>query len=115
MKRLIENYLLEFDGIKEKLPIQRIKTERWRPPETLHVKVIQFEVESEFLRVEIEGDALSVIKKLQNDFEDRSEISAYIHNAKRLKRNFGLNEGASTYLCNGFSAAMIRATMEDYR
>ncbi|MBA0696602.1 hypothetical protein Goari_003142, partial [Gossypium aridum] len=88
MKCLIENYLLEFDGIKEKLPIQRIKTKCWRPPETLHVKVtsnatynqqnkelcsgivIQFGAESGFLRVQIEGDALSVINKLQNDFED---------------------------------------------
>ncbi|MBA0600069.1 hypothetical protein Gorai_006268, partial [Gossypium raimondii] len=90
MKRLIENYLLEFDGIKEKLPIQRIKAERWRPPETLHVKVnsnaaynqqnkelcsgiVIRNEEGRILKaklVEIEGDALSVIKKLQNDFED---------------------------------------------
>ncbi|MBA0735145.1 hypothetical protein Gogos_019020 [Gossypium gossypioides] len=101
------------------------------------VQAIQFGTESGFLRVKIEGDALSIIKKLQNEFEDRSKISAYILNTKRLTRNFvtcsfkhvlrtrnvvahtlateGLNEGASTYLCNGFSTAVLKVVEEDYR
>ncbi|MBA0722692.1 hypothetical protein Golax_003345, partial [Gossypium laxum] len=63
-KHFIENYLLELEGIKKKLPVQRIEFEWRRPPETTHG--IQFGYESSFLRVEIEGDALSAIRKLQN-------------------------------------------------
>lgn len=41
-----------------------------------------------------ERDALLVIKKLQKDFKDRSEIIAYILNAKRLKEiSFVLRTG----------------------
>ncbi|MBA0845888.1 hypothetical protein Goarm_023001 [Gossypium armourianum] len=122
MKRFIENYLLELEGIKRRLPVRRIETERWRLLETMHVKInfdaaylqqnkkscsivirneegqflkakvhqnkyipntfaaeavacvqaAQFGVESGYLKGEIEGDALSVIRKLQNESDDKS-------------------------------------------
>lgn len=78
-----------------------------------------------------ERDALLVIKKLQKDFKDRSEIIAYILNAKRLKEisfvlrtgnvvaltlaTEGLNEWTSTYMCNGLSAAVLWAATDDCR
>ncbi|MBA0824645.1 hypothetical protein Goarm_021299, partial [Gossypium armourianum] len=52
------------------------------------VQVVQFGAESGYLRVNIEGDALLVLRKLQEDLDDRSEIRAYILNVKHLKGNF---------------------------
>ncbi|MBA0556574.1 hypothetical protein Golob_026660, partial [Gossypium lobatum] len=52
------------------------------------VQAIQFGAESGYLRVDIEGDALSILRKLQDDLDNRSKIRAYILNVNRLKRNF---------------------------
>ncbi|MFQ6658912.1 hypothetical protein Gotur_027999 [Gossypium turneri] len=39
-------------------------------------------------KVEIEGDALVIIKKCQSNNEDKSEIGAYIRDIKQLATNF---------------------------
>ncbi|MBA0743320.1 hypothetical protein Gogos_006014, partial [Gossypium gossypioides] len=99
-----------------------------------YIQTIQFGAKSGFLRIEVEGDSLTVIKKLQNNVKDKSKISAYIVNAKRLKSNFviykfkhasrqtnrvahnlskeGLNEEANTYLVNGLSRSVAMAVEE---
>ncbi|MBA0551992.1 hypothetical protein Golob_022837, partial [Gossypium lobatum] len=52
------------------------------------VQAVQFGAESGYLRVNIECDALLVLRKLQEDLDDRSEIRAYILNVKYLKGSF---------------------------
>ncbi|KAG8474807.1 hypothetical protein CXB51_031504 [Gossypium anomalum] len=52
------------------------------------VQVVRFRAETGFLRVEIEGDALSIFRKIQRQDEDRSNIRAFISDAKRMRRNF---------------------------
>ncbi|MBA0880794.1 hypothetical protein Goshw_029483, partial [Gossypium schwendimanii] len=47
-------------------------------------EAIRFWVESGFLQVEVEGDTLAIIRKLQSEEEDGSEIRVYIVDAKRL-------------------------------
>ncbi|MBA0556573.1 hypothetical protein Golob_026660 [Gossypium lobatum] len=101
------------------------------------VQAIQFGAESGYLRVDIEGDALSILRKLQDDLDNRSKIRAYILNVNRLKRNFinckfkyasrignnvvrtlakkGLRVGDDTYLNNGLSGAVLAAVAEDCR
>lgn len=49
--------------------------------------------------VEIEGDARSVIRKLQTEEEDRSEIEAYIEDSKRL--------------CTGYCSCVFRFTSRE--
>ncbi|MBA0810743.1 hypothetical protein Gohar_002703 [Gossypium harknessii] len=53
-----------------------------------YVQVVRFGAEFGFIRVEIEGDALSIIRKIQSKDEDRSEIRAYISDVKRMRMNF---------------------------
>ncbi|KAA3465500.1 cinnamoyl-CoA reductase 1-like [Gossypium australe] len=87
--------------------------------------------ESRFLRVEIEGDTLAIIRKLQSEEEDGSEIRAYIVDAKKLCSNFitcdfrharrqknkvahllekeGLKENENMHLSSGLSSAVVRA------
>ncbi|MBA0761162.1 hypothetical protein Gotri_023845, partial [Gossypium trilobum] len=99
------------------------------------VQAVQFGAESGYLRVNIEGDALLVLRKLQEDLEDRSEIRAYILNVKHLKGNFinykfkyaartgnnvahtlakeGLRVKDDTYINNGLSGAVLAAVAED--
>lgn len=89
------------------------------------VQAVRFGAESGFLRVEVEGDKLSVIKKILCEDDDRSEIRSYILDAKRLKSNFincrfkhegrrmnrvahilvkeGLSDEGNAYLVNGLS------------
>lgn len=77
-----------------------------------------------------------MIRKLQNEKEDRSEISAYISNVRHLKNNFvtcklkhalrqanrvahtlakeGFKE-ANTYLGNGLSRSVVMEVEEDRR
>ncbi|KAA3461889.1 cinnamoyl-CoA reductase 1-like [Gossypium australe] len=92
-------------GVKERIPVSTTCKEYWRPRRDTNVKInfgvafekqknrsctgmaIRFGADLGFLRVEVEGDALAIIKKLRSQ-EDRSEIRAYITDAKRLKRNF---------------------------
>ncbi|MBA0682531.1 hypothetical protein Goari_024243 [Gossypium aridum] len=101
------------------------------------VQAIQFGAESGYLRVDIEGDAPSILRKLQDDLDNRSKIRAYILNVNRLKRNFiyckfkyasrignnvartlakkGLRVGDDTYLNNRLSGAVLTAVAEDCR
>ncbi|MBA0568438.1 hypothetical protein Golob_005935, partial [Gossypium lobatum] len=53
-----------------------------------YVQVVRFAAEFGSIRVEIEGDALSIIRKIQSKDEDRSEIRAYISDVKRMRMNF---------------------------
>lgn len=46
------------------------------------VQAIQFGAESGFLRVKVEENALTIIRKVKSREEDRSEIRAYIVDAK---------------------------------
>ncbi|MBA0747807.1 hypothetical protein Gogos_004691, partial [Gossypium gossypioides] len=52
------------------------------------VQAVRFRAKFGFIRVEIEGDALSIIRKIQSKDEDRSEIRAYISDVKRMRMNF---------------------------
>ncbi|MBA0599564.1 hypothetical protein Gorai_005775, partial [Gossypium raimondii] len=52
------------------------------------VQVVRFEAESSFLRVEVDGDVLAIIKKILSGEEDRYEIRDYILDVKRLRSNF---------------------------
>ncbi|KAG8486435.1 hypothetical protein CXB51_019917 [Gossypium anomalum] len=101
------------------------------------VQATQFGAESGFLRSDIEVDALSVVKKVNNEEEDRSEIRAYIIDAKRLKKYFiscrfkhaerqmnkvahhlakeGINKEEDTYLRNGLPSLVTQAVEEDKR
>ncbi|MBA0643596.1 hypothetical protein Goklo_027869, partial [Gossypium klotzschianum] len=49
-------------------------------------KAIRFGAGFGFLKVELEGDALTIIKKLQNQEEDRSVLRAYITDRNGLRR-----------------------------
>ncbi|KAL4271151.1 hypothetical protein GQ457_13G007950 [Hibiscus cannabinus] len=49
---------------------------------------VQFDLELGLTRVILEGDALSIIKKLQLQVDDLSEVSAFIFDTKRLARQF---------------------------
>ncbi|MFQ6642879.1 hypothetical protein Gotur_017418, partial [Gossypium turneri] len=101
------------------------------------VQAIRFRVKLGFLRSDIEGDALSVIKKIQSEEDERSEIRAYILDAKRLKSYFiscrfrhawrqmnkvahllakeGLNMEEDTYLRNDLPRSVARAIEENRR
>ncbi|KAH1081799.1 hypothetical protein J1N35_021560 [Gossypium stocksii] len=98
------------------------------------VQAVQFGAELGFLRSDIKGDALSVIKKINNEEEDRSEIMAYIVDAKRLKNYFiscrfkhagiqmnkvahllakkGINMEEDTYLRNELPSSVTQAVEE---
>ncbi|MBA0876248.1 hypothetical protein Goshw_028258 [Gossypium schwendimanii] len=100
-------------------------------------KAIQFGAELGFLRSDIEGDALSVIKNIQSEEDDRSEIRAYILDAKGLKNYFiscrfihawrqmnkvahllakeGLGMEEDTYLRNDLPRSVARAVEENRR
>ncbi|MBA0626374.1 hypothetical protein Godav_004052 [Gossypium davidsonii] len=109
-------------------------------PKALSVEANQaiwFGAELGFLRSDIEGDALSVIKKIQSEEDDRSEIRAYILDAKRLKSYFiscrfrhawrqmnkvahllakeGLGMEEDTYLRNDLPRSVARAVEENRR
>ncbi|MBA0846224.1 hypothetical protein Goarm_005784 [Gossypium armourianum] len=99
------------------------------------VQAIRFGVESSFLRVEVEGGTLTIIKKIQSEKEEIYKIRAYISNAKRLRSNFitckfkharrqtkkvahiiakeGLNKYANTYLANSLSSLVAWAVEDD--
>ncbi|MBA0568287.1 hypothetical protein Golob_005790 [Gossypium lobatum] len=101
------------------------------------VQAIRFGAELGFLRSDIEGDALSVIKKIQSEEDDRSEIRASILDAKRLKNYFiscrfihawrqmnkmahllakeGLGMEEDTYLRNDLPRSVARAVEENRR
>ncbi|MBA0724711.1 hypothetical protein Golax_021376, partial [Gossypium laxum] len=52
------------------------------------VQVVRFEAVSSFLRVEVDGDVLAIMKKILSGEEDRYEIRDYILDVKRLRSNF---------------------------
>lgn len=45
-------------------------------------------IQFEFTEVEVEGDALTIIKKCNSTTQDRSAISTYIQDLKEIKRFF---------------------------
>ncbi|MBA0856733.1 hypothetical protein Goshw_002227 [Gossypium schwendimanii] len=49
---------------------------------------VEMGLEMDLSTVEVEGDALSVIKKIQNNGEDKSKICAYIKDVQQLKKGF---------------------------
>ncbi|MBA0628223.1 hypothetical protein Godav_022987 [Gossypium davidsonii] len=97
---------------------------------------IRFRVESGFLKVELEGDALMIIKKVQNQEEDRSILRAYIIDAKRLQKYFvscrfkhigkhanikahtlakeGLKDGSETSLGEGSIKTTVRVIVKEW-
>ncbi|KAH1090353.1 hypothetical protein J1N35_017610 [Gossypium stocksii] len=99
--------LRELDGLNTNLPVRQIHTSRWVALNGLRVK-INFDVvfnkhrkEScsglvalnlglylELREVEIKGDSCSVICKLQEEKEDKSEIEAFIKDSKHLSLGF---------------------------
>ncbi|MBA0742009.1 hypothetical protein Gogos_015122, partial [Gossypium gossypioides] len=111
----IITYVQELDGINQKLHVRR---------------AVQIDLVLGFLEVEIEGDALTIVKKLHAIREDRYEISAYIRSSISLSESYqscffghapkqgkrvahllaieGIKRGVSTYLTQGmpFSAAI---------
>ncbi|MBA0816643.1 hypothetical protein Gohar_001284 [Gossypium harknessii] len=103
-------YVREVDVINDKLPVQRVSYEKWRPPEEPFFKVnfdAAFQSHSKralaclqaarlrlhlgLKEMVLKGDALSVVRKLKSNNLDASE---------GLKRgdNTNLGEGMSEYL-----------------
>ncbi|KAH1096750.1 hypothetical protein J1N35_013671 [Gossypium stocksii] len=88
-------------------------------------------------KVEIEGDSRTVIRKLQEEGEDRSEIEVFIQDSRYLSLDFescdfkfvsreankvahlitkeGINKGETTYLQNAVFTGVEEALMEDRR
>lgn len=104
----ILNYLKELDGLNMYAPGGRIPTARWAAPVGATVK-INFDAASVFAaeavaclqaldlgihlglsEVEVEGDSQTVIYKLQEEHEDRSEIVTFIRDSKQRSLNFNL-------------------------
>ncbi|MBA0664138.1 hypothetical protein Goklo_004187 [Gossypium klotzschianum] len=52
------------------------------------VQGLQLDLDLGLSVVEVEGDALSIVKKLQRGDEDRSKICAYIKDGQRLRKGF---------------------------
>ncbi|MBA0870524.1 hypothetical protein Goshw_013680 [Gossypium schwendimanii] len=52
------------------------------------VQGLQLDLDLGLSVVEVEGDALSIVKKLQREEEDRSKICAYIKDGQRLSKGF---------------------------
>lgn len=52
------------------------------------LQAVQKGLDLGYWQVVIEGDAFSVIRKIQSVKEDRSEISPYITNIKSLRKRF---------------------------
>ncbi|MBA0787878.1 hypothetical protein Gotri_025997, partial [Gossypium trilobum] len=52
------------------------------------VQGLQLDLDLGLSIVEVEGDALSIVKKLQRGEEDRSKICAYIKDGQRLSKGF---------------------------
>lgn len=52
------------------------------------VQALDFAADLGHQRIELEGDALGIIRKLRSDRNDRYLVSAYITNAKVLLRSF---------------------------
>lgn len=92
----MQNYLKKLDGLKSSIPKKKICVDRWPAPMGSRLKV-NFDAASVFAvevvaclqalklglqlrlrEVEVECDSRSVIRKLQEENEDRSEISVYI-------------------------------------
>ncbi|MBA0590523.1 hypothetical protein Gorai_019227, partial [Gossypium raimondii] len=68
-----EAKLQELDGINQKLHIQRVETERWRLSESPYVNIyFDMDLVLGFFE-EIEGDTLTIVKKLHAIREDRYE------------------------------------------
>ncbi|MBA0639493.1 hypothetical protein Goklo_022526, partial [Gossypium klotzschianum] len=84
--QFIQKYLGEWERDNSILLGQRIEEERWRPSKGN--TAIQWGIERGFRQVEIEGDALSIIKKFQNNEEDKSVLRAYILDIKELSKSF---------------------------
>ncbi|MBA0839095.1 hypothetical protein Goarm_004864 [Gossypium armourianum] len=80
-KPLSVSYFDRFRGLLRVLPLGKLQA-------LPCVHAIRFRAKLGFLRSAIEGDALSVIKKIQSEEDERSEIRAYILDAKRLKSYF---------------------------
>ncbi|MBA0618245.1 hypothetical protein Godav_027620 [Gossypium davidsonii] len=112
---------MKLDGINQKLHVQRVKTERWRLSESPYVKIyfdvtfqnhskrscteVQMDLVLGFLEVEIEGDALTIVKKLHAIREDKYESGNRVAHLLAIE---GIKRGVSTYLTQGmpFSAAI---------
>ncbi|MBA0662526.1 hypothetical protein Goklo_006631, partial [Gossypium klotzschianum] len=136
------------------LPERRIVGERWRPSEESFVKInfdvafhkqsnsscsgivtVQFGLDLGIVKAEIEGDALSVIKKVQYGNIDKSKISAYVLSTKMLSFGYkaflfkhtsrmdnkvahalaveGLKRAEVTHLQNGFPQLATIEAEED--
>lgn len=87
--------------------------------------------------VEIEGDSRTVIRKLQMEHEDRSEVAVYINDSKKLSLGFqtcvflftnrdankvahlitseGIRRRESTYLANQVFSGAVETVAEDRR
>ncbi|KAH1082292.1 hypothetical protein J1N35_022053 [Gossypium stocksii] len=99
-------------------------------------QAVQMDLALGFLEVEIEGDALTVVKKLHAIREDRYEISAYIRNSISLSESYqscffghapkqgirvahllaieGIKRGVSTYLTQGVPLSAAIAVEKDW-
>ncbi|PPS04457.1 hypothetical protein GOBAR_AA16206 [Gossypium barbadense] len=71
--------------------------------------------------IEVEGNSRTIIRKLQEEKEDRSKISVYIKDAQEANRvahclaQEGLKKRESTYLTNLISPGAVEAIAEDRR
>ncbi|MBA0568034.1 hypothetical protein Golob_005553, partial [Gossypium lobatum] len=90
-KHFIENYLLELEGIKKKLPVQRIEFEWRRPPETTHLSETMIMAATEDCRgmtdlQEIETEPDGLCSKNSEKCILRCEgFSGYVDWKKKLK------------------------------
>ncbi|KAA3457116.1 reverse transcriptase [Gossypium australe] len=150
----ITNYLKEIDGSKKLLPARGIQATRWKAPGSTCMR-INFDAtfnyqnreacsglvvrngsaELDLREVEIEGDSRTVIRKIQEKEEDRSEIFAYIEDAKRRSSLFrschflfikreanmvahliateGFKKGENAYLFHGVPPIAVQAVVID--
>ncbi|MBA0682365.1 hypothetical protein Goari_024090, partial [Gossypium aridum] len=122
----IKKYVCEIDGISSSKLSSKMKTEKQRPVENLdlegevlgskvainenvpssfaaealaYIQSMLLGLDLGFMKDKVEGDTLSIIRKLKRDDEDKYKIGAFIRDGKGLKRRvqFCLQDGVPVF------------------